>query len=230
MSFSIAMSLPSRLDCAALLLLALAVPLTAQEDGAGDPGAAQAPTLVELNTQAGEAVKVGDWTRAVDLYGKLVDRDPLNPMARANYGSALFRTSQFTAARIELEKATMMEPKAANSWATLALIYQREEKLWLALSAISRAVDLEPRQPRWRILLALILDQQSWRDAAEHQLLAALEIDPDSADAHFNLAVLSVQRTPPAVETARRHYRRARDLGADPDGKIESILFEADRE
>ena len=52
----------------------------------------------------------------------------------------------------------------------------------------------------------------------------ALELEPDYADAHFNLAVFYLQRRPPAVELARRHYLKARDLGAEPDAQVEASL------
>ena len=48
----------------------------------------------------------------------------------------------------------------------------------------------------------------------------ALELQPDYAEAHFNLAVFYLQRQPPAVELARRHYQKALDLGAAPDAEV----------
>jgi len=50
---------------------------------------------------------------------------------------------------------------------------------------------------------------------------------PEYADAHFNLAVFCLERNPPAVELARRHYREARRLGAEPDPLIEQALDRA---
>ena len=46
------------------------------------------------------------------------------------------------------------------------------------------------------------------------------------AEAHFNLAVFYLQRTPPAVELARRHYQQALNLGAAPDPQVEKSLTE----
>jgi Flp pilus assembly protein TadD len=52
----------------------------------------------------------------------------------------------------------------------------------------------------------------------------AIELDPEYAEAHFNLAVFCLQRQPPAVELARRHYQKALDLGAAPDPELETKL------
>ena len=178
----------------------------------------------ELPRRAAAAASAGKMTEAVGIYAQWVDRDPLNPLARASYGAALFQTNDAAKARQQLERAVLIEPKLASSWATLGLIYDRDGEPWLAMSAYTRAVHLEPRVASHRILLALALERQGWRDAAESALNDALGIDPESADAHFNLAALALRRTPPAKETARRHYQQARKLGAEPDEDIEILL------
>ena len=40
----------------------------------------------------------------------------------------------------------------------------------------------------------------------------------------FNLAVIYIRREPPAIELARRHYRRAIALGAEADPDVERLL------
>jgi tetratricopeptide (TPR) repeat protein len=208
--------------------------LVAQSPPAAPPAPAPAaaaarPGPPELARAAAAAAESGKWESAVQLYGEWLDADPLNPLARASYGAALYRTGHFAEARRELERAVMMEPKLAGSWATLGLLYERDEEPWLALSAHARAVHLEPRNARHRVAFALALAKRGWSDAAEMELREAVTLDPALPDAHFNLAVLAVRRSPPAVESARRHYREARRLGADPDGEIESFLHEAEK-
>ena len=53
-------------------------------------------------------------------------------------------------------------------------------------------------------------------------------LTPDYADAHFNLALLYLERTPPPIEMARRHYFFAIDLGAPRDEEIEKRLKKID--
>jgi Tfp pilus assembly protein PilF len=57
----------------------------------------------------------------------------------------------------------------------------------------------------------------------------AIELDPEYAEAHFNLAVFYLQRSPPAVELARRHYERALELGAAPDPDVERSLGDSSK-
>jgi len=56
----------------------------------------------------------------------------------------------------------------------------------------------------------------------------AIELDEQYAEAHFNLAVLYLERQPPAVELARRHYYRALKLGAEHDDELDRVLKRAD--
>lgn len=70
----------------------------------------------------------------------------------------------------------------------------------------------------------MTIGRKGWRDGAESELLKAVELDETYADAHFNLAVIYLQRVPPATALARRHYQRAVELGAPPDSVVEKQL------
>ena len=73
-------------------------------------------------------------------------------------------------------------------------------------------------------MLGLALGRKSWNSGAESELRRSLELEPEDAGAHYNLAVIYLQRNPPAVELARRHYYRAVDLGGAPDQSVEALL------
>jgi Flp pilus assembly protein TadD len=89
---------------------------------------------------------------------------------------------------------------------------------------MAQAVVHSPRDPVARQYLGVAAGRNGWFDAAESELRRAIELQPDYADAHFNLAVFCLERTPPAIELARRHYRKALELGAAPDPLIEKAL------
>src|SRR5207237_7077689 len=66
--------------------------------------------------------------------------------------------------------------------------------------------------------------QKGWQEAAEKEMLEAVAVKPDYADAHFNLAVIYATASPPSKELAKRHYTKATELGAEPDGSLEKLL------
>jgi len=59
---------------------------------------------------------------------------------------------------------------------------------------------------------------------AEKELKKALELDPGIAEAHYNLAQVFLALSPPNLNVARIHYRKAVDLGVAPDRELELIL------
>ena len=93
-----------------------------------------------------------------------------------------------------------------------------------AVSCLTRAVHENPADPQPRNALAIILKKIGWTAAAESELQKAIDLEPKFAEAHFNLAVMYLERRPPALEMARRHYSAARQLGSDPDAVIEEQL------
>ncbi len=60
--------------------------------------------------------------------------------------------------------------------------------------------------------------------AAMKDLKKSLELDPNSADAHYNLCQLLVRSSKPDFKSARIHYKKAVKLGATPDGDLEMVL------
>ena len=52
----------------------------------------------------------------------------------------------------------------------------------------------------------------------------AIALDPNYADAQFNLAVIYATQQPPNKELARKFYKRATELGAEPDQSLEQLI------
>jgi Tfp pilus assembly protein PilF len=60
--------------------------------------------------------------------------------------------------------------------------------------------------------------------AGEGEIMRAIEINPQYADAHFNLAVIYATGKPPARMMAKKHYAKAIELGAPPDPSLERLV------
>ena len=72
--------------------------------------------------------------------------------------------------------------------------------------------------------LAIEAKDLGWNDAALSELQRAIDINPDYAIAHFNLAAMYLEQKPPAKALARRHYDKALSLGAEKDEVLERKL------
>jgi len=95
------------------------------------------------------------------------------------------------------------------------------DKLDAALASLAMAAYLEPKDARVHQYLGVVVGSKGWYSAAEDEMRKAIELEPDYAEAHYNLAVFYLERNPPAVELARRHYYKSVDLGGAPDPELE---------
>lgn len=213
--------------CLALAVLAasVAAPLMAQ-DAPADP---QFVPLIarEAAAEGNAAFARQDYERARRAYRKVLDLAPDNLLGLVNLGMAEFTAGNAQEAEKLLKRAVRIRIETAPAWLTLGVIYMDQERLDEALAALTQATLYDPRNARARNFLGVVAGRKGWLDAAQDQLRKALEIDPNYGDANYNLALFYLERKPPAIELARRHYQRALELGAQPDKDIEKMLNSA---
>ena len=99
-----------------------------------------------------------------------------------------------------------------------------EDRSDAALAALSQAALYDPKSARTRNFLGVVIGRRGWIDGAQAELRRAVELDPSYTDAHYNLAVFYLQEKPPAIELARRHYFKARELGLEKDDAMEKVF------
>ncbi len=180
--------------------------------------------VLAIATDAIIAFERADLPKARTLFRKMLEIDPENVMALVNLGSIESRLDHLEAAEANLEKAVRLEPKTAPGWLALGALRYGRGDLDAALAALSQAAVLDPNNPLVHGYLGVTIGSKGWYLGAEQELGRAIELDPSYAEAHFNLALFYLRRSPPAVELARRHYQRARELGAAPDPLVEKQL------
>jgi Flp pilus assembly protein TadD len=186
------------------------------------------PLTEEINSRATEAFAKKDLKTARKLYAEVVDFAPDNALAQANLGTVCFQMADYKEARVHLEKALEIQPTLPEARIALGITYFMLEQYYLAISTLSRAVHDTPKDATAHNYLAVALRHKGWIDGAEEELLEALRLDENYAEAHFNLALVYLERKTPALELARRHYYHAVELGTAPDKVIEKQLKAAD--
>jgi len=198
---------------------------TGLQIGTAAPEAGQLPAgTEEFARQGAMASARGDWASAKIAYDAMLQVAPINPLALSNLGAVEFRLGNLERAEELLRRATNIAPEISQNWVTLGLIYHRQKETFMAISALARALAEDPDDPRAHNYMGVVIREYGWRDAAEMELQKAVVLDPKYADAHFNLAVMYLESTPPLVELARRHYYAAVDYGAARDKLIEQKL------
>lgn len=213
------------------LLMSLAMAMTTAVAFADALPSGSSPTLPaetrEIAYRAGRAFAAGDLEAARNLYAKALARTPDSPSLLVSAAAVETRLGNIAASRDLLTKAVSLDVSNGPAWLLLgmnALDHGEDEE---AFADLARATLLDPTNPRAHNYLGMAAGRKGWSEAAEFELRKAVELDPGYADANFNLAVIYLGRTPPLKEMARRHYRRALDLGMKPDPAVDKLLSPA---
>jgi Flp pilus assembly protein TadD len=214
-----------------LLILMASLAMASGVTFAGQVPSGPPPTLPaetrEIASRAGRAFAAGDLEAARSLYAKALARTPDSPSLLVSAAAVETRLGNIAVSRDLLTKAVSLDVSNGPAWLLLgmnALDHGEDEE---AFADLARAALLDPTNPRAHNYLGMAAGRKGWNEAVESELRKAVELDPGYADANFNLAVLYLGRTPPLKEMARRHYRRALDLGMKPDPAVDKLLSPA---
>ena len=184
------------------------------------------PYTSALSERATKAITMKRWNEARAAYLEMLKDDPNNALTLSNLGSVEQGAGHPDAAKEYYAHAVSLNPGLTQVWISLGLICFETDDSYMAVSALTRAVHDDPTDAKSHNFLAVALQKMGWLDAAEAELQRAIEIEPSYANAHFNLALMYLERKPPAVELARRHYQKALSLGAPKDEDVEAKLKE----
>ena len=179
-----------------------------------------------LHAEALRAFQKGDIEGAAAGFEQVLAVAPENAPALINLALARQRQKRFTEADQLLKRVLRNDAENASAWLLLGIAAYQQEKLDAAHAHLAQAVLYAPKNAQARQYLGVTLGRKGWYAAGEEELRRALAINPKFADAHYNLAVLCMERVPPAVELARRHYSKALELGVPPDPALAAKIGE----
>jgi tetratricopeptide (TPR) repeat protein len=182
------------------------------------------PLTTSLSERAAQAFGRKDWETARKLYQEMLREDPLNALTHANLAAVEQQMGNLKEAQALFSRALAINPELQQTWVAFGLVCYEKGDLYLALHAIARAIHEDPTDAKAHNYLAAVSKKLGWLDAAEAELQRAIELNPDYGNAHFNLALMYLERKPPALELAKRHYDRAVALGATRDELVEEKL------
>jgi len=166
-----------------------------------------------------------DYAVARKAYERVLKLDVSNLMGLVNLGLVESALGNKAKAEETLKKAISIRLETAPAWLALGMMYMDEDRSDAALAALSQAALYDPQNARTRNFLGVVIGRRGWIDGAQTELRRAVELDPSYTDAHYNLAVFYLQEKTPAIELARRHYFKARELGLEKDNAMEKVFI-----
>ena len=164
------------------------------------------------------------YDRAETDYLQILQQDENNALVLGNLAAIEMQEGKLEEAEKHIKTAIAQDPDDAFNVATLGYLKFRQEKFDEALDILSRAAKLDPRNPEIQNYLGVTLSHKGLRAQAETALRRAIELNPDYAAAHNNLAAIYISQTPPMVELARWHYQKALDAGQSHNPELEKAL------
>jgi Tfp pilus assembly protein PilF len=108
-----------------------------------------------------------------------------------NKGLAELKEKKYTAAIVDLLRASRLDPKQHVVWAQLADAYQGAGEKASAEAAYRRAITLKPEEPSYHNNLALVLASEERITDAQAEIQSAIRMDPKNGGSyHFNLGAV----------------------------------------
>ena len=178
----------------------------------------------KLATEASALAKQRRFTDAEKKYQQVVDIAPENHFALANLAVTQIQAGKLSAAQVALEKALSLKSDDIFASVNLANVFCRQGRFDESINILNRVIPADPKNAVAHNYLAIALGKKGDTAKAEESFRESLAIDPNYANAHFNLAVMYANAEPPSLQLAKKHYEKAKSLGAEPDSVLERRL------
>ena len=178
----------------------------------------------EVAQEATDLFKMQRYDEAAAKYQMIIDKYPESLYAWSNLGVVRSQEGKLQEAMKALQQAVKLSPNDAFSYRNLGIVYYQLNQNDAAIDALERSIALDPNNVYSHDYLGCACSQKGWQEVAEKEFQKAIEINDDFPDAHYNLAIVYAMQKPPALELARRHYKRALELGLPKDPRLEKLL------
>jgi tetratricopeptide (TPR) repeat protein len=152
----------------------------------------RAPTAEEINNEGSIYADAQQYEKAIEQFKLAISLNPRLFEAHTNLGHVHAWNGQFDEAIAALKEAAQIDPSNAKAHFNLGRVYYRAGQAAEAIRSLEQAIALKPAY-----------------DEAEMALRRAVELQPDLAQAQYNLgalyATLKNKRAALAVQATLRH-------------------------
>lgn len=177
-----------------------------------------------LRRKVVESMGAARWEDAARDLAELLLLEPGDVECLLNLGQVRQRQGDVAAAIGFYRDAVRRESENAAGWMMLGLAEMERGEVLRACASLAMGVAIEPGSARGHRWYGMALARRGWNEAAEAELKRSLELDARDSGAHFNLALLYLNRKEPAYGLARYHYMTAVDLGGERDDVVEALI------
>ncbi|MBI4911190.1 MAG: glycosyltransferase family protein [Acidobacteria bacterium] len=154
----------------------------------------RAPALAGMVQAAVRMVEQGNWSHAETLARQALREAPGHPGAVAVLGILAVEREDLQTGLVHLKEALAAGHRSAAAYRYLGYALSRLGEVEGALDACRRGLEMDPRDPALANNMASALMSKARWEEARGWALRALELQPESAHARFNLGLLDLQK------------------------------------
>jgi tetratricopeptide (TPR) repeat protein len=164
----------------------------------------------------------GEFDRAAEQFADAIERDPGNATARSNWGIVLCHQQKWKQAITQLHESVSLQPRDLTSWSFLFQAYLANKDFASARVASTQIERLSPQTAQtYRTLGAFQGSAGDYADAVIN-LRKALQLEPDSIDTGYNLALALMREG--RLDDARIELEKLKQT--TDNGEVEDLLGE----
>lgn len=162
--------------------------------------------------------RIGDDEAAIQDFNSALKIDPSDEWSRVGLGAALIGAGREAQAEAQFLRVLKRDAHCGPAYYYLAQIHRDKGRFALAARELQHAVTYAPRDARPLAMLGQLQMEQHDLAAAHTSLKRAIDLDPSSAPAHYNMAMLlrstgETQRAKQELELYRRYHDEERKKG-----------------
>lgn len=138
-------------------------------------------------------MQIGEYQKALTSYAKCIDIDGDDALTLSYLAEAYERLERYDEALIYYEKSKAVNPELAEPWLGIGIIKEMQGNLAESIAFLTQAVELQPENSNYRLVLAEAQYKAEKFLEAEEQLESALQIDPNYSEAIILLARIKAE-------------------------------------
>ena len=167
----------------------------------------------ELIQQGDQLRSEGNYRGAVVLYKNALEKDANDLVARSGLAEAYLQSGNLDQAEKEFQKVLLQDPTSSGLLLKLATIYIQQNKPQQALLELDKYHSKNTQSVESLVLYGRAHGASGDLASAEKLFKEALQVDPQAADPHLNLARVYLQQDD--YDQARTHLQATIERDAD---------------
>jgi tetratricopeptide (TPR) repeat protein len=200
-------------------------PVAATNSNGGKRSVRELPAeAAVMISEAKRYYAAGQLDKAEEKYQEVLKLNEKNVSTLADLATIQVELNHLAEAEKHIKTALAIEPNNDYSLVVLGHLKFQQNNYDEALDAFSRAAKLNPQNAEIQNFIGITLSEKGLRGPAETALRRAVQIDPNYASAHINLAFVYLLQKPPLIELARWHYQKALAAHHPRNMRLERLL------